>query len=167
MKISIIYHSKTGRTKRIAEIISEGIKENKDFQVKLMNLDEIDYGFLTESKGVVFGTPTYYANISWQMKKWFDESWNCNLEGKIGAVFATGDYLGGGSDAALLTLINHMMVKGMLVYSGGSALGQPYIHMGIVALKDLDADLIKKTKIFGNRIASKALELFGDGDEVL
>lgn len=164
MKIAIIYHSKSGKTKRIGEIIREGIQEVNNFEVKLMNIEEIDYKFLKECRTVIFGTPTYYANFSWQLKKWFDESWGCNLEGKIGAVFATGDYLGGGADIALLTLINHMMVKGMLVYSGGSALGHPYIHMGIVALKDIDELLIEKTKVFGKRIATKTIELFENKD---
>lgn len=164
MKIAIIYHSKSGKTKRIGEIIREGIQEVNNFEVKLMSIEEIDYKFLKECRTVIFGTPTYYANFSWQLKKWFDESWECNLEGKIGAVFATGDYLGGGADIALLTLINHMMVKGMLVYSGGSALGHPYIHMGIVALKDIDELLIEKTKVFGKRIATKTIELFENKD---
>lgn len=164
MKIAIIYHSKSGKTKRIGEIIREGIQEVNNFEVKLMNIEEIDYKFLKECRTVIFGTPTYYANFSWQLKKWFDESWGCNLEGKIGAVFATGDYLGGGADIALLTLINHMMVKGMLVYSGGSALGHPYIHMGIVSLKDIDELLIEKTKVFGKRIATKTIELFENKD---
>lgn len=160
MKIAIIYHSKTGRTKKIGEIIREGILEVKNVDVKLMNVEEINYEFLKECKTVIFGTPTYYGNFSWQIKKWFDESWGCNLEGKIGAVFATADYLGGGSDTALLTLINHMMVKGMLIYSGGSALGHPYIHLGIVVLKDSDESLLNKARIFGNRIATKTIELF-------
>jgi NAD(P)H dehydrogenase (quinone) len=164
MKIAIIYHSKSGKTKRIGEIIREGIQEVNNFEVKLMSIEEIDYKFLKECRTVIFGTPTYYANFSWQLKKWFDESWGCNLEGKIGAVFATGDYLGGGADIALLTLINHMMVKGMLVYSGGSALGHPYIHMGIVALKDIDELLVEKTKVFGKRIATKTIELFENKD---
>lgn len=164
MKIAIIYHSKSGKTKRIGEIIREGIQEVNSFEVKLMSIEEIDYKFLKECRTVIFGTPTYYANFSWQLKKWFDESWGCNLEGKMGAVFATGDYLGGGADIALLTLINHMMVKGMLVYSGGSALGHPYIHMGIVALKDIDELLVEKTKVFGKRIATKTIELFENKD---
>ena len=162
MKITIIYHSKSGNTQKVAEMIAEGIKKTGNIEVKLMKLEEIDYEFLKESKAVIFGTSTYYANISWQIKKWFDESWGCNLEGKIGAVFATEDYLGGGADTALMTLIGHMMVKGMLVYSGGSALGQPYIHMGIVTIKDGDESQKDRAKIFGERIGKKALDIFGD-----
>jgi len=160
MKVAIIYHSKSGNTQKIAEIIGSGVQKSANIEVKLMRLDEVDYDFLKESRAVIFGTSTYYANVSWQIKKWFDESWGYNLEGKIGAVFATEDYLGGGADTALLTLIGHLMVKGMLVYSGGSALGQPYIHMGIVTIKDGDEGQKDRALIFGERVGKKALELF-------
>ncbi|MBW6409340.1 flavodoxin family protein [Clostridium weizhouense] len=160
MKISILYFSKTGKTKRVAEIIKEGINTIDDIEVKTMNLDEIDYKFLDESKAVLFGTPTYYANMTWQMKKWIDESKNCNLEGKLGAVFATAHYIGGGANVAMTTMINHFMVKGMLMYSGGSALGQPYIHLGHVSIGDGNEEEDKIARIFGERIALKAKELF-------
>lgn len=161
LKIAIIYHSKIKNTKEIAEIISEGVKEIEGIEVMAMHLDNIDYEFVKEAKAVIFGTPTYYANMSWQLKKWFDESRDCKLEGKIGAVFATEDYLGGGADTALLTMINHLMVKGMLVYSGGSALGHPYIHLGIVTIKNGDEAQRERAKIFGKRIAQKTKDLFG------
>lgn len=157
-----VFSNLENRLNEVSSKNGEGVKKQGNIEVKLMRLEEIDYEFLKESKTVIFGTSTYYANISWQIKKWFDESWGCNLEGKIGAVFATEDYLGGGADTALMTLIGHMMVKGMLVYSGGSALGQPYIHMGIVTIKDGDESQKDRAKIFGERIGKKALDIFGD-----
>lgn len=160
MKLSIIYHSKTGNTKEIAQIIASGAKEVRDVEVKCMSIDDIDNEYLDQSKAVVFGCPTYLADISWQLKKWFDESKRYNLKGKLGAMFATENYLGGGADFALLTLAGHMLVKGMLVYSSGSAEGQPYIHYGVVCIKNGDSDQRERAKIFGKRIALKTLELF-------
>lgn len=61
---------------------------------------------------------------------------------------------------AMLTIINHLIVKGMLVYSGGSALGQPYLHLGAVATKDRYEESKKEFEIFGKRIAKKVIELF-------
>lgn len=161
MKISIMYTTKSGNTEKIAQLIEKGLKKTDNIEVKLMNIKEVDYEFLKESKAVIFGTPTYYASFSWEMKKWFDESKGCDLEGKLGAVFATENHIGGGADVALLSLIGNMLVKGMVIYSGGSALGQPYIHMGAVAIKDGDEFQKDRAQIFGNRIANKAVELFG------
>lgn len=42
---------------------AEGIKKTGNIEVKLMKLEEINYEFLKESKAVIFGTSTYYANI--------------------------------------------------------------------------------------------------------
>ncbi len=160
MKLSIIYFSKSGKTKEMAQVIGEGMKRVPNIEVGIFDLDHIDYDFLDESKAAVFGTPTYYANTCWQIKKWFDESRSHNLEGKIGAVFATADYAQGGADTAISTIINHLMVKGMLVYSGGSALGHPYIHLGAVALKE-NFELSKPMfRVFGERIALQATKIF-------
>ena len=74
MKISILYSSRTGKTERVAKLIEEGVKRVQGIEVKAMNLDEIDKEFINDSDGIIFGTPTYYANISWEMKKWIDES---------------------------------------------------------------------------------------------
>jgi Flavodoxins len=69
MKLSIIYFSKSGHTKEMAEIIANGMKSIPEIEVGIFDLDHIDDEFLAESKAVVFGTPTYYANTCWQIKK--------------------------------------------------------------------------------------------------
>lgn len=160
MKLAIIYYSRNGHTKEMAEIIKKAMMSEENIEAEAFDIENVDYDYIKESKAVVFGTPTYYANTCWQMKKWFDESRNCDLEGKIGAVYATADYIQGGAASAMLTIINHLMVKGMLVYSGGSALGQPFLHLGAVAVKGNFEESKSNFEIFGQRIAKKAKELF-------
>ena len=160
MKLAVLYHSETGNTESVAEIIAEGAREAGDIEVKSMGIEDIDDKFVDEAEAVIFGSPTYLANISWQTKKWLDTSRSYDLSGKLGAVFATEKYLGGGADTALLTLIGHILVKGMIVYSGGASAGQPYTHYGVVCIEGGNDDQKERAKIFGNRVASKALELF-------
>ena len=160
MKLSIIYFSQTGKTRTMAEEIAKGMKTIDNVEVGIFDIDNIDYEYVKESKAVIFGTPTYYANTCWQIKKWFDESWGRDLSGKIGGAFATADFPQGGADIAILTIINHLMVKGMLVYSGGSAVGEPYIHLGPVALRDNFEESKELFDIYGKRIATKCVELF-------
>ena len=160
MKISILYFSLTGHTRTMAEEIAEGVRTVPGIEVGLFALDVIDKDFLADSKAVFFGTPTYLASTCWQWKKWFDEPAPCPLGGKLGAVFATANFAQGGADIALQTLITHMMVKGMLVYSGGGACGHPYIHLGAVALKENFEESKPMFRIFGERVATKARELF-------
>lgn len=164
MKISILYVSITGNTEKVAGYIQEGIRTVGNIEVKLMNLtkkETLDLNFINESRTVIFGTPTYVANMSWQMKKWFDTEWNYSLSGKLGAVFATANALHGGADLALLGMVNHILVKGMLAYSSGAGCGRPFIHLGPVALRDELEEKEDLFVLFGKRIAEKSMELFG------
>ena len=163
MKISIVYSSRTGKTERIAQLIEEGVKRVDGIEVKTMNLkkeDEIDKDFINDSDGIIVGTPTYYANIAWELKKWIDESNGYNLEGKIGAAFATANSIAGGADIALLTIVNHLMVKGMMVYSGGVAFGKPKTHIGYVHINEISENEDENARIFGERIANKVKKHF-------
>ena len=48
----------------------------------------------------------------------------------------------------------------MLCYSGGSAFGRPVIHLGPVAVSDALSDYEEVFRLYGERMAGKALELF-------
>ena len=163
MKISIIYSSRTGKTERVAQLIKEGVERVKGIDVKLMNLQDensIDKDFINNSDGIIFGTPTYYANIAWELKRWIDESTEYKLEGKLGATFATANSIAGGADIALLTIVNHLMVKGMMVYSGGVAFGKPKTHIGYVHINEICENEDENARIFGERIANKVNKIF-------
>jgi len=159
MKISILYHSESGNTKKIARIISEGARSAGNIEALAMSIDEIDETFLNASDAVIFGCPTYLGTFTWQMKKFLDTS-RIRLSGKLGAVFVTARYIGGGGDVAELGLVGHLLVKGMLVYSGGGGEGKPFTHFGAVAIEDGDGPQRERAHIFGERIARKAIELF-------
>lgn len=161
MKISILYYSKSGHTADMANEIQTGMARVDGIEVGVFPIDQLDTKFVNESKAVVFGTPTYVASTCWQLKKWFDEDRSCDLSGKLGAAFATANYQQGGADIAINTLLTHMVTRGMMVYSGGAALGQPFIHLGAVAIAPLFEESREMFRVFGERIASKARELFG------
>ena len=164
MKITILYFSDTGNTEKMGHAIAEGIKQTGDIDVRMMNLKDeanIDVDFVNDSKAVIFGTPTYVASMCWQLKAWFDKDWNCKLAGKLGAVYATANAMHGGADVAIANVINHLLVKGMVVYSSGAGCGRPFIHLGPIALRDNMQEKEELFKLFGKRIAEKTTELFG------
>ena len=164
MKISIIYFSETGNTRQVAEYIEEGAESVEATEVRLFNLKEeaLDYDYIADSKAVIFGTPTYCANMCWQMKKFLDTDWSVKLEGRIGSVFATENSPnGGGAELAIMGVINHLLVKGMLVYSSGAGCGRPFIHIGPTVVQDQIGEKKEICALFGKRIAEKAHELFG------
>lgn len=160
MNIAIVYHSESGNTEKIAQIIAEGAKIHESLDVRAMRLDQLDEQFIANARAVIFGCPTYCGSFSWQMKKWFDTT-SLNLAGKLGSVFATENYLGGGADVAELSLVGHMLVRGMLAYSAGVSKGQPFTHLGAVTVKTGDDWQQNRARLLGQRVAEKTLELFG------
>lgn len=164
MKITILYFSQTGNTEKMAGIIRDGIHEyNAGIEVSLMNIaneDNIDKDFINESSAVIFGTPTYVANTCWQMKKFFDTRFDCKLEGKLAACFATAGCQWGGPDIAIQSILEMALTHGMLAYSSGTEFGRPYIHLGPIALMSSLDEQTEIFKLFGKRVAQKTMQLF-------
>ena len=160
IKAAIVYFSKTGNTKTMGEEIAKGMQAVAGVEPVLYDLEKVTPEQLDECQTIVFGTPTYIANFAWQVKKWFDEAHKFKLGGKLGAAYATAAMPQGGADVAIHTLLEHMLVKGMVVYSGGSACGTPFIHLGACAWHDTFEKDKEMMRIFGQRIAQKSLDLF-------
>jgi NAD(P)H dehydrogenase (quinone) len=151
MKIAVIYHSVGGNTKAVAQIIAKGVKVSDEIEVSTMSIGKMDSAFIEDSKAVIIGSPTYYGTFSWQIKKWFDTS-KIDLEGKLGSVFVTENYLGGGADVAELGMIGHMLIKGMIDYSSGFTKEGPITHYGAVRIKSGDEWQNRRAEIIGKRI---------------
>lgn len=163
MKIAIIYHSETGNTKNMAELVREGCLKVKGIEAKCMSIDDIDEAYVVESAAIIFGSPTYEGSCSWQMKRYLDTGPR-GLAGKLGGVFVSQNWPGGGGASfAEMTIIAGMLVLGMIIYSGGISVGQPYLHFGAVSRRAPDEELYRERCIkLGENIAMKATELFGD-----
>ncbi len=160
VKIGIIYHSETGNTKRMAELIEEGCRKVADVEARTMAINELDEAYIAEARAVLFGGPTYEGTISWQMKRVLDEI-PVKLGGKLGGVFASQNWPGGGgADFAELTLIAAMLVRGMLIYSGGITKGAPFLHFGAVSARRPEGLYAERCVKLGENIAEKAVELF-------
>ena len=165
MRISIVYWSLTGHTAEMAEEIASGIRK-EGVEAKAFNIHETvaDNEYIESSSGLIIGTPVYLASSVWQINKWLEEdSKGINLSGKLGGAFATAHFAQGGADTAIMDLLGLMLVKGMVVYSGGGSFGLPIIHHGPVAL-DKVGDHFDESRemfrIYGSRFASKAKDLF-------
>lgn len=161
MKMTVLYYSKTENTKEMAAVISQGMMSIDDVEAKIFSIDEIDETWLKESKCVVLGTPIYLASLAGAVKSWLEgPGMKSGLAGKLGGAFATADYIHGGAELGIRTILDHMLVLGMLTYSGGGSFGKPVIHLGPVALKN-HLDESKETfRLYGQRMATKAMELF-------
>ncbi len=162
MKITVIYHSVSGNTKKQAELVEQGAQSVPEIEVKTMSIENPDNEWIEDSNAVIFGSPTYEGSCSWQMKKFLDTP-KVNFEGKLAGFFASQNWPGGGgADFAEMTMIAALLVHGMIVYSGGISVGTPYLHFGAVSEKSPEQELYRQRCIkLGENIANKAIELFG------
>lgn len=161
MKMSVFYHSKTGNTRQMAEVIAQGMMTVDGVEAKAFSIDDAEEAWAKESKCIVVGTPIYMASLTAAMKNWLEGP--CKkyaFTGKLGGAFATVDYLHGGGELGIHTILDHMMVMGMVTYSGGGAFGKPVIHLGPVAMSDRLAESTETFRAYGQRMAQKAKELF-------
>jgi len=160
MKFAVVYHSESGNTRRMAELIKQGAGGVRGVEAKTMGVDAVDSAYIAEAKVVAFGCPTYEGTCSWQMKKLLDTA-GLPLAGKLGGAFASQNWPGGGgADLAEITLIAGMLVHGMLIYSGGIARGTPPLHFGAVSRRSPEGLDKERCIKLGVNLAEKGIELF-------
>lgn len=162
MKAMVLYYSKTGTTKQMAQVIAQGMESVDGVQAKVFSLEDIDADWAKESKCVILGTPIYMASIAGEVKSWLESpAAKQAMAGRLGGAFATADYIHGGGELGIRTIFDHMLVYGMLTYSGGGVYGKPVIHLGPVAIKGKLEESTETFALYGTRMATKAIALYG------
>jgi NAD(P)H dehydrogenase (quinone) len=126
---------------------------------ELTNYNEDNIAFVNDSAAVIVGTPDYYAAEANQLKTWLDTC-PCKLADKLCGAYATANFLQGGADIAIQSVLTQILVKGALVYSSGTAQGLPFIHLGPVCLKGQEEAAAELFQTYGARFAAKTKELF-------
>jgi NAD(P)H dehydrogenase (quinone) len=162
LQAAIVFDSKTGNTEKAASYIAEGLEKNKTVCARTFNITNVDTAYVEQSDIVIFGAPTYMASITSDMAAWLQKTaHNLKLAGKLGGAFATEQWIHGGAEQVIQTILTHEMVFGMPVYSGGASLGKPVIHLGPVGLSPHMENFADLFRIYGERMASEAVVLFG------
>ncbi|MEY4363073.1 MAG: hypothetical protein RLZZ24_425 [Pseudomonadota bacterium] len=73
-KTVVVYHSGYGHTQRVAQVVAEGAGAQLVAIDAEGNVSEADWSALDAAKAIIFGSPTYMGNVSWQFKKFADAS---------------------------------------------------------------------------------------------
>jgi NAD(P)H dehydrogenase (quinone) len=148
-KALIVYYSRSGNTRKMAESIAAGIKK-EDVAVEIRDVKDVMVADLKAFDAIVVGSPTYYGSMAADIKRLFDESIRLHgkLDGKIGAAFASSANIGGGNETTILDILNAMLIHGMIVQ--GDWHGD---HYGPVAIGAPDERAVKECLRAGGRIA--------------
>lgn len=161
--VLIVYFSKNGHTKLMAEKVAEGARSVDKTQVKLRPVKEASTTDLLEADAIILGSPVYNANVAPAMQE-FINSWpfkNAPLKNKLGAAFTTAGGLSAGEELVQLNLLHSMLIFGMVVVGGESwksAFGasaitgeKPFKTEG--DLKKIDEQFLQKAQNLGRRVA--------------
>ncbi|MCG6878026.1 MAG: flavodoxin family protein [Deltaproteobacteria bacterium] len=158
-KILIVCHSKSGNTAAMAEAVATGVK-NAGVEVILKKVQETNVDDFLGPEGIIIGSPTYFAATTAEIKRLIDDSIKHykNLEGKVGAAFASAGGIGGGGETAILDILRAFLVHGMIVpgfVTGG--------HYGPLSIGAPDDERKQVCMEFGSKVAEIVKKLHPAG----
>jgi len=135
MNVLILYYSKGGNTKKLAEIVAKGV-ESAGAAAVLKSTQEVTKDDFLNARGVIAGSPVYFGVMAWELKKIFDEfvGTRKKMEDKVGAAFATSGHPTGGKETTIMSILHCMLIYGMIIvgdpmsasgHYGVACVGQP------------------------------------------
>ena len=154
-KAIVIYHSRTGNTKEMAEIIARSMNE-ADLQTECKSVSDIEVRDLMNYDAIVIGSPTYYGHMAGPIKQLIDDSvaFHGKLDGKIAAAFSSSANIAGGNETTIMGIIEAMLIAGCVVQ--GDPQGD---HYGPVSIGKPDERVKQQCIRRGRRIAELTKKL--------
>lgn len=132
MKAVVIYYSRGGTNKKMAEIIYNEIK-GEGVQADIFSVEDIKASQLIGYDGIIIGSPTYYGILAAPIKQLLDESvvFHGKLDGKVGMAFSSSANIAGGNETTVLSILEALLIHGMVIqgdprgdYYGPVAIGK-------------------------------------------
>jgi NAD(P)H dehydrogenase (quinone) len=157
-KVLVLYHSKGGNTRRLAESIAEGVNSVEGVTGFLKSTETVTKEDFLAADGIIAGSPVYFGVMAAELKKIFDDFVGVRkkMEGKVGAAFATSGDPTGGKETTMMSIIQCMLIYGMIIVGDPmSATG----HYGTACVGVPDADAASNGRKLGGRVAEVVKKL--------
>lgn len=120
-KVLVLYYSGSGNTRRMAKTMGETMKSG-DMHLTVEDVEKFNTSLLPNYDAIVVGSPTYFSNVAWQVKKMIDESIihyrGGKLKGKIAGIFTSAGTMQDGRDCLKMLKIALGHHHGMKVVGG-------------------------------------------------
>ena len=158
MQVLVMYYSKTGNTKKLAEEIVKGVQEVKNVKCVLKPVSEITKNDFLLSNGIIAGSPVYFGTMAAELKDVFDKFVGIRnqMGDKIGAAFATSGDPSGGKETTIISIIQAMLIYGMIITGDPlDATG----HYGVSCTGTPDKRTARNAAKLGKRVALLAIKL--------
>ena len=130
INVLVAHHSVTGNTEKMAQGVADWVKTVPGATVVLKRVGEVVADDLISSDALIVGSPVYFANMSGEVKTFFD-NWSLKFDlfrdrkmrNKVGAGFATGAAVSAGKEFTILSIFAAMLNNQMIIVSGGGGFG--------------------------------------------
>jgi NAD(P)H dehydrogenase (quinone) len=160
MQVLVLYYSQTGNTKKLAKEITMGVQKVKEVTCVMKSTSEVTREDFLKSDGIIAGSPVYFGTMAYLLKEIFDKFVDIRdeMENKIGAAFATSGDPSGGKETTLLSIIQAMLIYGMIV------VGDPLDatgHYGVSCIGAPDSETSENAMKMGKRVAELVKKLKG------
>lgn len=160
MQVLVMYYSRTGNTKKVAEAVAEGVNRVEGVACVIKPVSEVTKEDFLKSDGIIAGSPVYFGTMAAEVKEVFDKfvGTRPKMEDKIGAAFATSADPSGGKETTIMSIIQAMLIYGMIIAGDPlSATG----HYGVSCSGDPDERTLANAAKLGKRVALLAQKLKG------
>jgi NAD(P)H dehydrogenase (quinone) len=160
MQVLVMYYSKTGHTKKLAEEIAKGVEEVGGVTAAVKSAAEVTKDDFVKADGIIAGSPVYFGTMAAELKAVFDQFVGVRkkMEDKIGAAFATSGDQSGGRETTIMSIIQALLIYGMIICGDPlDATG----HYGVSCVGSPDKSALLNAALLGKRVASLVKQLRG------
>jgi len=152
MQVLVMYYSRSGNTKKLAEEIAKGVQQVENVKCVLKPASDITKDDFLTSDGIIAGSPVYFGTMAAELKEVFDKFVGIrkHMEDKIGAAFATSADPSGGKETTIFSIIQAMLIYGMII------VGDPLDatgHYGVACTGAPDKETARNAAELGKRVA--------------
>jgi NAD(P)H dehydrogenase (quinone) len=151
-KILVLYYSKSGNTKKLAEEIVKGVKEVNSVKCVIKSTSEVRKNDFLTADAIIAGSPVYFGTMAAELKQVFDRyvGLRRKMGDKVGAAFSTSGDESGGKETTIISIIQAMLIYGMII------VGDPLDasgHFGVSCVGAPDKETAEDAKKLGKRVA--------------
>jgi NAD(P)H dehydrogenase (quinone) len=160
MNVLVLYYSKGGNTRKLAEAIAEGAGQVDGVEVVLRHTRDVTRDEFAAADGLIVGSPVYFGTMAAQLKRVLDDFVGVRrkMESKVGAAFSTAGDASGGKETTIMSIIQALLIYGMIIVGDPmSATG----HYGTACVQAPDSAALENGQKLGRRVAELVRQLAG------
>ncbi len=158
MQVLVVYSTRSGNTKKLADEVARGVLSVEGVACVTKSVADVTREDFIQSDGLIAGSPVYFGSMAAELKAVFDKFVGVRkqMADKVGAAFATGGGPSGGKETTIISILQALLIYGMIV------VGDPLDatgHYGVACVGAPDEKTSEDTKKLGKRVANLVKKL--------